>query len=439
MLESLLSVPDLCWHHHDLSPVPLPAEHARPGTYGGLAGRFAVADRVGDRVVLVRDPLGLNKLFFAVHQDHGIVAASYLTDLRATGVPFEAIYAVPAGTMIEIDPRQQTLTCRRLHHLNRHRPPAASDPSAALNQIRTELDCYFGHLRRQFPKSPVVVCLSGGLDSALVAAYASDHLSGITAYTYSYAEEGTLSTDVSLARQTADHLGLPSRLVQAGRSSVLGALRDSVRFGQDWRDFNVHAAIVNVLLADAIARDARAAGTASPTIVLTGDLMNELLADYAPVQYRDHDYYRLPAISHDALRLALTRGIQAGDREVGVFQSRGLTTVQPYAAVFRRLLNLPGTLAKPDLIHSLAGDRLPAAFYKRVKARAQIGDAEVRGGILPLLADSGRDAQWLERLACNVLDVPDQRTLRNFIRAGSYRSCLVFPRRRCGQSGYLSV
>jgi asparagine synthetase B (glutamine-hydrolysing) len=439
MLESLLRVPDLCWHHRDLRPVASPAEHARPGTYDGLAGRFAVADRVGDQVVLVRDPLGLNKLFFAVHQDHGVVAASYLADLRAIGVPFEAIYAVPAGTLIEIDPRRQTLTCRRLHHLSRRSPAEASDLSAALDRIRTELDCYFGHLRRQFAESQVAVCLSGGLDSALVAAFASEHLSDITAYTYSYTEGGAQSADVSLAQRTASHLGLPSRLVQAGPADVLGALHDSVRFGQDWRDFNVHAAIVNVLLADAVARDARAAGRTSPTIVLTGDLMNELLADYTPVRYRDHDYYRLPAISHDALRLALTRGIQAGDREVGVFQSRDLTAVQPYAAVFRRLLDLPGTLAKPDLIRGVADGRLPAAFYERVKARAQIGDTQVRSGILPLLADSGRDAQWLERLACNVLDVQDQRALRNFIRAGAYRSCQAFPGSRCGRSGYLSV
>jgi asparagine synthetase B (glutamine-hydrolysing) len=439
MLESLLRVPDLCWHHRDLGPVASPAEHTRPGTYEGLAGRFAVADRLGDQVVLVRDPLGLNKLFFAIHQDHGVVAANYLADLRAAGVPFEAIYAVPAGTMIEIDPRRHTLTRRRLHHLSRPRPAEAGDLTAALDQIRTELHCYFGHLRRQFPQSPVAVCLSGGLDSALIAAFASEHLAGITTYTYSYADGSTQSADVTLAQQTADYLGLPSRLVQAGPADVLGALRDAVCFGQDWRDFNVHAAIVNVLLADAIASDARAAGRTPPAIVLTGDLMNELLADYAPVRYRDHDYYCLPAISHDALRLVLTRGLQAGDREVGVFQSRQLTTIQPYAAVFRRLLDLPGTLAKPDLIHGLAGDRLPAAFYERIKARAQIGDPAVRSGILPLLADSGRDAQWLELLACKILGVQDQRALRNFIRAGVYRSCQVFPRRRSGASGYLSV
>jgi hypothetical protein len=220
---------------------------------------------------------------------------------------------------------------------------------------------------------------------------------------------------------------------------VLGALRDAVRFGQDWRDFNVHAAIVSVLLGDAIARDAPPTHGVSEILVLTGDLMNELMADYAALRYRGRDYYGLPAIRPDALRRALVRGVQAGDREVGVFRSRGLTAVQPYGAVSESLLALPGTIAKPDVIRALGGDRLPAVFYERKKIRAQIGDTEVRRGILPLLVDSGRDGEWLEQLACDLFGAPDQRSLRNFIRAGVYRSCPRFPERWCGRSGYLKV
>jgi hypothetical protein len=242
-----------------------------------------------------------------------------------------------------------------------------------------------------------------------------------------------------LAGQTAAHLRIPHRLVAAAPADVLGALQDAVRFGQDWRDFNVHCAIVNVLLGDAIARDAQATHGASEVLVLTGDLMNELLADYASVRYNGREYYTLPAIGPDALRRALVRGIQAGDREVGVFHSRGLTAVQPYGAVFKSLLALPSAIAKPDVIRGLAGDRLPAAFYERRKIRAQIGDTEARRGILPLLVDSGRDGEWLERRACELLGAPDQQSLRNFIRAGVYRSCPRFPERQCGRSGYLKI
>jgi hypothetical protein len=439
MLESLLRVPDLGWDCRQLRPAASPAQRATSGAFEDLAGRFATAHRAGDRVVLIRDPLGLNKLFYAIHRDDGVIAASYLADLRDRDVPFEAIYAVPAGAMIEIAPRGQTLTCRRLHRLRRPDLPAGGDQAAALDSICTDLGRYFGHLAQQFPAAPVAVCLSGGLDSALVAALAVESFPAVTAYTYSFAGGTSPSTDLSLAQMTARHLGIPSRIVEASRSDVLAAVPDAIRFGQDWRDFNVHAAIVNVLLADAVTRDAPAAGSGSPVLVLTGDLMNELLADYAPVRYRGQEYYPLPAVGHDALRLALVRGIQAGDREVGVFQSRGLTIVQPYAAVFRKLLDLPGALGKPDVIRGLSAGRYPASFYQRAKARAQIGDAEVRHGILPVLTGSGRDSEWLEQLGCTIFGAPDQRALRNFIRAGAYRSCPDFPGRRCGQSPYLKV
>jgi len=281
--------------------------------------------------------------------------------------------------------------------------------------------------------------LSGGLDSALVAAIAREHFPAITAYTYSYTDGAGQSEDVRLAQQTAAHLRIPWRLVEARPDDVLSTLRDAVLFGQDWRDFNAHCAVVNVLLADAIAQEAQAAHGATGSLVLTGDLMNELLADYAPARYHDKEYYPLPPVHPGALRRALVRGIQAGDREVGVFQSRGLTAVQPYAAVLGSMMSLPDTTTKPAVIRALAGHRLPAAFYERRKARAQIGDSEVRKGILPLLVDSGRDAEWLERFACKLFDAPDQRSLRNFIRAGVYRSCPRFPERRCGRNGYLTL
>jgi aspartate aminotransferase len=69
--------------------------------YDEMAGRFAVARRVGDTVVLARDALGLNKLLFAIHEHRGVVAGNYLADLLVHGVPFEAIYAVPAGSVTE--------------------------------------------------------------------------------------------------------------------------------------------------------------------------------------------------------------------------------------------------------------------------------------------------------------------------------------------------
>jgi hypothetical protein len=436
MLCSLIQVPNLCWHDRNFMPGDFSADDSAGwSAYGNLAGRFAVARRVGDRVVLARDSLGLNKLFFAIHEHSNVIAGNYMSDLLAHGVPFEAIYAVPAGSVTEIAPRQRLIHTHKFHIPRKD----SSEPHVTLASAQRDLTGYFERLREQFPTALAAVCLSGGLDSALVAAVAREYFPAITAYTYSYNGGRGQSQDVRLAKETAAHMKIPWRLVEAGPDHVLNALGDAVRFGQDWRDFNTHCAIVNVILADAIAQDAQATDEAVERLVLTGDLMNELMADYAPARYHGKDYYPLPPVSPGALRRALVQGLQAGDREVGVFQSRGLTVVQPYAAVSEKILALPNATSKPDAIRALAGDRLPPAFYERKKARAQIGDAEVTSGILPLFVDSGRDADWLERYACQLFAVRDRRLLKNFIRAGMYRPCSRFPERRCGQSGYLAV
>jgi hypothetical protein len=182
----------------------------------------------------------------------------------------------------------------------------------------------------------------------------------------------------------------------------------------------VHAAIVKDILAAAIPADHRASRQ-PPPIVLTGDLMNELLGDYSPVRYAGSTYYRLPQLSPYKLRIALTRGIQTGDREVGVFKARGLDVAQPYGWTFERLLELPDPVIKSKIIKRLAGQHLPSEMLSRPKVRAQIGDREARRGILPQLVQQGYDNHWLEAAFCRAFRIPHPRELRQFVRAGIYR------------------
>lgn len=95
MLESYLRISNHCWRgRYFMLTKPPVAGGADLCSWEELGGRFAFAQCSDDHVILVRDPLGLNKLFFAIHDDRGIVAANYIADLRIRGVPFEAIYAV---------------------------------------------------------------------------------------------------------------------------------------------------------------------------------------------------------------------------------------------------------------------------------------------------------------------------------------------------------
>lgn len=419
MLENLLTVPSMCHPLDTDSPPPT----LGPDTAHRFTGRFATAEIHADHVVLTRDPLGLNKLYAGYAPDGTIVAANHLIDLVHAGIPFADSYAIPPGTVVTIDARHSAHTRRYAapHAAGRSNRPLAHI-TAAIDDALAE-----GMLRLRATRNgrPVVLCLSGGADSSVVAVYAARHLdTPVTAYTYAFVDNQPPDGDDALAaRRVARHLGMLLRPVNADAEAILRAVGPALVRGQDWRDFNVHTAIVNTLLARAIAAD----HPTRPPLVLTGDLMNEFLGDYTPVRHHDVDHYRLPALPPAGLRDALTRGLQTGDREVGVFSPHGLDVVQPYAWAANLLLELPDHLPKPTLSALLAAGDLPDDIVHRPKVRAQIGDHDAQRGILPLLLRAGLDASGLRAAFCREHHIDDPSALRRCVRAGIHRP---LPRQR---------
>jgi asparagine synthetase B (glutamine-hydrolysing) len=334
---------------------------------------------------------------------------------------------------------------RRTVRVSPFAAPPALGADSRLDEVaeglRRDLATWFGRLAARFGDMRVRVCLSGGVDSSVVAAWAARTFRDVVAYTFTHRDAGgRVSEDAEAGQNVARHLGLEHRLLAATDDDLVGALGDALRYGQDWRDFNVHCAIVNTLLARAIAADAHGAGT----VVLTGDLANELMADYSPVHYRGVEYYPLPDVPLDRLRASLVKGLQSGDREVGVFDACGLLLIQPYGLCHRRLARLSADVlrrpnAKGDLMRAVAGDVLPAQVFERRKVRAQIGDAEVVAGVLPVLAARGLSQDRLRDLFCEALRVPGPAALRDFVRTGVYRWPRVLPDKPVNGDGYLTI
>jgi hypothetical protein len=277
----------------------------------------------------------------------------------------------------------------------------------------------------------------------LIAALARKHFRKLTAYTYSFAGAGIpLSEDAVYAARLARVLDMPFRLVPATADDLHGVVDAALCYGQDWRDFNVHCAIVNEIVARAIRRDAETAGGPLP-LVLTGDLANEFLADYEPVPYGGEEYYKLPRMEPFDLRRILIRGLDSGDREVGVFGHHGLDVVQPYGLILNQYHRLPpafigGKHAKQELVRKIAGDLLPPFLFDRPKVRAQVGDSTANTGILPLLIQRGHGADWLRRAFCRLFDIDAVTFLDRFIRGGRYRTVSPFRNPRLVTNGYVT-
>ena len=443
MFKSLLRVGNFCWsgnaYHTASDPIAVRACRGVP-----LHGRFAYGSADSDgTVTLARDRLGLNKLFMAVETSGTVVAASYLIDLVRKGVPFEAIYSVPAGYMVRITPRHDRVEVSRYGSAVDRSLAGVAGVDEIARDIRAELELWLSRLAAQFGNGPVAICLSGGLDSGLIAAIARKYFSDLRAYTYSFTGPGVgVSEDAIYAERLARCLRIPFRLVPASADDLHAAVDAALCYGQDWRDFNVHCAIVNEIVAGAIRHDAEASGGPLP-LVLTGDLANEFLADYEPVEYGGEEYYRLPRMEPYDLRRTLIRGLDSGDREVGIFNRHGLAVVQPYGLIVNQYHRLPpdfigGKQSKQALARQTAADLLPAFLFDRPKVRAQMGDSTAHTGILPQLIQRGHDAGWLRRTFCRLFNIEHEAFLDRFMRGGRYRSVRTSPLSRLVINGYVT-
>lgn len=379
---------------------------------------------------LLRDPLGINKLFWALRED-AIVFASRPHRLVAEGFPLSSIHAIAPGSLVDLDlPQARSRRERLVPDPFAQGSEPHADVEAIATRIAALLDDYCSALAAVHRDRPVFVCTSGGLDSTGVAVQVREHFPRFTAISFDLERaSGAASEDRETARRLAADLGVPLLEVTVTEDELLEPLDLVLREGIDWRDFNVHAALVNAAMARAVAEQI---GDAARTgLVFTGDLMNEFLVDYHEETYRGRVYYRLPRLGPRSLRRVLVKGVETSHREVGIFEAWNLPVVQLYSVAADLYCSLPPEfLAVPGnkerLSRLVFGDRIPEYVYRRRKTRAQIGDPETGKGVLALCVDRGIDQSYLRARFAALHEVRNPVELDRFLNAGRYRSALPF-------------
>jgi asparagine synthetase B (glutamine-hydrolysing) len=372
---------------------------------------------------ILRDPLGINKLFWAPGEEGTVAVATRPRQLVDEGYALEDLRAVPRGCVSDFQTStHEPLECSLV-------PDSWSDPPSRIDlervgrQIRETLDRYLHAIAATGAFSRAFVCLSGGLDSSGIALLVREHFPDAVAVSFDLDRGGARSEDRLTAARLARDFRMPLLEATVPPDVLLDHLDTVLVEGIDWRDFNVHAGLVNAVLGAAIA-EATSDGSA---VVFTGDLANEFLVDYQPEQYRGATYYRLPRLNPVALRRSLVRGLDSCHREVGVFGAWHLPLIQPYAIAVDAYLSLPEEFLqladrKERLCRAVFGDGLPAYIYSRPKARAQVGGAQVTGGVLAVCVDHGVDADHLRRRFAELHGVGDPGLLDRLLRAGGYRA-----------------
>jgi asparagine synthetase B (glutamine-hydrolysing) len=377
---------------------------------------------------LLRDPLGINKLFWAEDPEGTILMAARPYLLVRAGCSFEKIRAIPPGRVIDLLPGGPSVEEHSLIPGSWFAPEELPgvEPEVLAKRIRTTLDRYLSALAAAYPQAEAFVCLSGGLDSTGIATLVREHFRSVVAVSFDLRRPGSkASEDRRVAKRLADDLDLPLLEADVTEDQLFEVLDTVLLEGIDWRDFNVHAGLVNAVLAQVI----DGAKTRRSVLVFTGDLANEFLADYEAEQYGDALYYRLPRLSPITLRDNLVRGLDTSHREIGVFAAWNLPVVQPYAAAVDAYLMLRDGFLRSEgrkqrLSRAIFQDLVPDYVFSRPKVRAQVGDPDTGGGVLAACVDRGLDGNRLRQRFAELHGVADPTVLNKFIRAGRYSAAV---------------
>lgn len=395
-----------------------------PAQLGGAAA--AIQTLPGGRTAVFRDRLGLAKLFWARGRDPLPAFAALPIDLIRAGFSLDDIMAVPRGIRLDFDRNgivRETKIAPPKGRTDEHGPSLET----VARRIRAEVGAYLGAIAAAYPGRRAYVCLSGGLDSSTIAVLAREHFANLTAISFDIAHPARPPSDDRIAaRHLARDLGMPLVEATVTPDELLSLLDTVLVAGVDWRDFNVHCALVNAALGRVTAEESR--NDPEPPLAITGDLSNEYLVDYKEEKLHGATYYALPRVAPTRLRDILVHGLDTCHREVGVFEAFGIPVVQPYAVAVDAYLDLPPSfLAMPDrkdrLVQAVVGDALPDYIYSRPKVRAQTGGVDPAGGVLGTCVTNGIDAAWLKRRFAELHDASED-ALDRFIRGGRYRAAV---------------
>jgi len=432
-LASSPQVADFIWREGAVLPQPGAADiDWTDAAFNALNGQFALHLQSGTRHLLARDPLGVNKLFFAIGPDRQVAVSNYLIDHLRAGRSLHEVWSVPSGHALRFDTASRDYRLTRYTGLAFNEAAApADDPYQCAAGIRSSLEATIRQIRPLARGRSLYVTMSGGLDSTTVSVLARRIIDEFTGVTFTMADpDGALieSEDLRYVRRLAKDLDVRLKIVSRTAKQLLELLDPVLVYGQDWRDFNVHCGLVNAAIGFDLARDH---GMQSRPLLLTGDCANELTADYTPVSYRGQTYYALPDLPAGRLRRFLVTGLDTGDREIGIYAHFGCDVLEPYALSAAAFTQVPAALlevpqAKQRLMERAVAGLVPDYILARPKVRAQSGSHDNSGGTLAAVADAGVGSQELTARFCELFQT-DARALRGLIKAGMYRFTTQYP------------
>ena len=188
---------------------------------------------------------------------------------------------------------------------------------------------------------------------------------------------------------------------------------------QDWRDYNLHCSCLNFIIGEFIKKNTNLKNR----VILTGDFMNEFVADYTSEKVYGKVFYRVPNLPKKTLQRFFTRGLDTSSRESGVFGFFGLQIFQPFNCLkdFYFQFN-EKKISQKDFKYNINKTLIPKSLFNLVnkkKVRAQIGD-EKSGGIIQIFHKNKIYQKKLEEIFVKNFNCSTE-WLRSFIQFGRFK------------------
>jgi asparagine synthase (glutamine-hydrolysing) len=215
----------------------------------GIFG-FVFLDQVRRKLYLVRDPFGVKPLYYAVDGNRvcfaseirpllslhpaGIDLDSLATLLRLRFTPspatlFAGIRRVRPGHVVIIDLKDEILGVEELSYLSAPSQAGAGGVSFA-DSVTNYGGCFERAVKRQLMSDVEVgVLLSGGVDSALVAAIAQKHSAySLKAFTVGFDDVDDAADETRDAAETAAYLGMEHLTARMGFDDFFETLQECI-------------------------------------------------------------------------------------------------------------------------------------------------------------------------------------------------------------------
>ncbi|MDQ4118468.1 MAG: asparagine synthase (glutamine-hydrolyzing) [Actinomycetota bacterium] len=362
---------------------------------GSLNGMFAVAMARGDDSGLVaRDPVGVKPLYWLPPYDVDDDSVPYTSPDPDATVLFASelrafdeadrgcVESFPPGCLWS--PSSGLVRYADAVPVEVRPARRADDPNwddAVLDEVREAVIAAVK--RRMMSDVGVGVFLSGGLDSALVAAIAAEHARANGEILPTFAVGTEDSGDLVAARKVAAHIGSDHHETVVTAEELRGALDHAVEVIEHYDPALVRSSVPNLLLAQEASKKVK--------VVLTGEGADELFAGYS---YVHTDEFADPDALHAELVRSLEQlhhlNLQRCDRTTMYY---GLEAREPFldSELVRTALSLPPewkqrTDGRPEkaLLREAFTGWLPEELLWRGKE--QFGDGSGAGTVLAALA-----------------------------------------------------